>query len=193
MSDLFFKELYKKALRFLGVRLRSEKEMRDKINEWIKKDSRDYGKVGLQNFGEEEDVQGSLRDEVERVIAQLKKDRFIDDRRFAEEWVSSRVRNKPRGEVILRMELVQKGIDRHLAEDVLDQILRNQSPDDSDINTLKSMAAKIGNKYIRKFVNEDDRAFKFKMTQVLLRKGFDNSIIKSVVDELLVTRYNTRD
>lgn len=189
MSDLLFKELYKKSLRFLGVRWRSEKEIRDKVSEWMKKDSWAYGRNEME-LGSDDQVKNEL---IDRVVAQLKKDRFLDDRRFAEEWVSSRMRVKPRGEVILRMELAQKGIDRHIIDDVLEEMLRTSSGESSEENALRSMALKVGQKYVRKLNNDDDRAFKFKLSQALARKGFDSSVIKSVVDELLGTRYNTED
>ncbi len=180
-EELQFKELYKKALRFLGIRLRSEKEIRDKLKEWMKKDSWAYP----QQEGESE--VGN------RVVEQLKKDRFLDDKRFAEEWIASRMRSKPRGEVILRMELAQKGIDRFLIEDVLDEALRKNNPENSEEGSVRAMALKIGLKNVRKLQGEDDRAFKFKMSQILARKGFEGGTIKSVVDEILATRYNTED
>ncbi len=180
----------------MGVRLRSEKEMRDKIATWIKKDSWAYDTRGSANLFEEvseEAISDDKTDIMNRVIEQLKKDRFVDDRRFAEEWVSSRMRSKPRGEFLLRMELAQKGIDRFMIEDVLEELLKGQTIEDSEENTVRAMALKVGLKSIRKLNGEDDRAFKFKMSQALARKGFESSTIKSVVDELLVTRYNTQD
>ncbi len=192
MSDLLFKELYKKSLRFLGIRLRSEKEIRDKIKKWMKKDAWAYGKIAGSSTADESVVTENS-EVVERVIAQLKKDRFLDDTRFAEEWVHSRIRSKPRGEVILRMELAQKGIDRDTIDEVMEQLLRNPSLEDNEENALRSMALKVGHKYVRKLSGEDERAFKFKLSQVLARKGFESSLIKGVVDELLATRYNTED
>jgi regulatory protein len=186
MSDLLFKELYKKSLRFLGIRLRSEKEMRDKIATWLKKDNWAYGTHDSVEEGNTSEV-------IDRVLDQLKKDRFVDDRRFAEEWVSSRMRSKPRGEVLLRMELAQKGIDRFMIEDVMEDLLKGRSFEDSEENTVRAMALKVGMKNVRKLHSEDDRAFKFKMSQILARKGFEGSTIKSVVDELLSTRYNGQD
>jgi regulatory protein len=175
--ESLYKQLYKSSLRYLGIRLRSEREMRDKLKEWLKK-----------NPAIEEQTALELED---RVVKRLYSDHFLDDKRFAEEWISSRMRSKPRGEYILRMELLKKGIARFVIDSVVEDLLYKSSGDDT--SGLQQMALKAGEKYLRKLAGEDGRALKFKLSQALARKGFEGSIIRSVVDELLDKRYNTSE
>jgi regulatory protein len=56
---------------------------------------------------------------VEQVITQLVELDYLDDEKFARAWVESRDRARPRGEMALRRELAQKGVDRQLVDQVL--------------------------------------------------------------------------
>lgn len=172
MQDQLFKQLYNSALRFLGIRLRSEKEMRQKIGEWLRK----------QEGVEDEDK----RLVADRVIGQLFKDRFLDDERFTREWITSRMRSKPRGEVLIRMELLQKGISKDLLDDVFDSMEREQeSEENSGEGMLYKSAMRLGEKYTRKYADLELREARYKLSGALARKGFDGGMIKRVVDELL--------
>lgn len=174
MRDPMFNVLYKKSLRFLGLRLRSIKEMRQKIQEWLYKDEMLLERKILVE---------------EQVIEQLVEDRFLDDQRFAEEWVLSRMRSNPRGEIVLRMELAQKGIDRNLIDDVMQKI-KDDSELDPEIDQMRIGALKLGEKYAKRLSQEEDRMFVLKLSQSLSRKGFSGSLVKNIVDELLSKRYN---
>lgn len=44
---------------------------------------------------------------------------LIDDQKFAAWWVDQRVRSNPRGNIALKSELIQKGIDREIIASVL--------------------------------------------------------------------------
>jgi len=172
MDDQLFKQVYKSALRFLGIRLRSEKEMRQKSQEWLKKQQ-----------GMEDEEKKLLED---KVIAQLFKDRFLDDQRFAREWIMSRVRNRPRGEILIRMELVQKGISRDLSESVFEDLERENKKDDEHGETVMYKSAlKLGVKYGRKYEGLEIREGRYKLSAALARKGFEMGVIKRVVDEVL--------
>jgi len=74
------------AFHFLSFRSRSEKEMRD----FLKK------KEVLQ---------------IDETIDKLKELDFINDRKFIQEFVDSRSKNKPKGKKALIIELKRKGID----------------------------------------------------------------------------------
>jgi regulatory protein len=180
INDPLFKQIYRSSLRFLGIRLRSEHEMKQKIQEWFKKND------------ETIDEERKLAVEAS-VLEQLRKDRYLDDMRFAEEWIYSRMRSKPRGEVLLRMELAQKGIHRDVIDSALDNVLYKKENGYSEQDGVVEMARKVGEKYVRKLVGDDVRAFKFKLSQALARKGFDGDTIRTVVDELLDKRYNTTE
>lgn len=170
--DVLFKQLYKSALRFLGIRLRSEKEMRRKLQEWLRK----------QEEMEQEEKQ--LMED--KIIAQLVKDRFLDDERFTREWISSRLRSKPRGEVLIRMELLQKGVERDLIDQVFESIEQEQEDvEENGEGMMFKSAMKLGEKYARKYEGLELREARYKLSTALARKGFEMGLIKRVVDALL--------
>jgi regulatory protein len=56
---------------------------------------------------------------VEDVIERLRTVGYLDDRAFAQAWVESRDRSRPRGSHALRRELQLKGVDREVVDEVL--------------------------------------------------------------------------
>lgn len=92
-SDLTQAKNY--CLRLIKFRVRSEKEIRDKLKK------REY-----------------LPEAVAEAIAYLKKTKLLDDRLFAKLWVESRIK-RPLGIARLRYELRNKGIDKNIIEDTL--------------------------------------------------------------------------
>jgi regulatory protein len=69
---------------------------------------------------------------VEGAIARLLELGVLDDRAFAQAWVESRDRARPRGEAALRRELALKGIDRETVAAVLAERSEAAGSDDSD-------------------------------------------------------------
>lgn len=82
-----------KAFRFLSYRMRSEKEMQDKLAE---------------KFDEAT---------VKKAIKRLKELKFVNDAEFARAWIESR--KYSRGKKALSFELSRKGITKELVEDAL--------------------------------------------------------------------------
>lgn len=77
---------YARALHFLGYRIRSAREIRERLK-------RDWP----------EEV-------IERVLARLVEEKLIDDAQFAAAWVENRSLLRPRGTRLLQQELRQKGV-----------------------------------------------------------------------------------
>lgn len=75
------------AFHFLSFRSRSEKEMLDFL---IKK--------------------GFETNEIAQTLLKLKELNFINDAKFAQEFIESRSKNKPKGKKALTIELARKGI-----------------------------------------------------------------------------------
>jgi regulatory protein len=69
---------------------------------------------------------------VEAAIARLVELSLLDDEAFAQAWVESRDRARPRGSQALRRELALKGIDRETIEGLLAGRRDVSSPTDSD-------------------------------------------------------------
>ena len=96
-SDYFLKAK-EYAFLLLKFRLRSEKEMTERLKK--------------KNLPEQA---------VKETIAFLKEKKFIDDIVFARAWINSRLR-QPLGLRRIRQELVQKGLDKEIIENSLSQV-----------------------------------------------------------------------
>lgn len=106
-----------------------------------------------------------------QVIDRLKELNYLNDRKFAEDYVSDRVRFKPRGKFLLQRELKMKGIDPVVSAATLDNL---------EVDEFQ-MAQDLILKRRFNFEGEDaqkqrERAFRF-----LASKGFNKEIIYKTV------------
>src|SRR5436190_4663476 len=107
---------YDAALRFLGPRPRSEREIRDRLAR------------------HELDVQV-----VDRVIERLRHLQLVDDAAFAAYWVEQRATHRPRGARLLKQELRQKGI----SQDVLAEALPSEDDDEGAYRAAQRKATSL--------------------------------------------------
>ncbi len=163
-----FNELLKKTYNFLSIRIRSEKEIRDYLQ---KKISDPKNKIQLNP---------SL---IDLIIDKLKEQKFLDDREFVRAWIENRNKIKPKSLKLLKLELVRKGVDKQLIEDVL------QNPDFEIITDLEK-ALMLGKKRMARYKNEDPKKALEKLTRFLASKGFDWDTIKKVIDRIFTKGYN---
>jgi len=91
------------AYRLLSRRPQSEKELRTK----------------LQQYGYKKKIE-DLLDNINYVVEQLKKEEYIDDKKFADWYVSQRQDFRPRSKRRLTVELTQKGISDEIIEIALE-------------------------------------------------------------------------
>jgi regulatory protein len=89
---------YQKAMRFLGYRARSVREVRE----------------NLQKHEIPEAV-------IEEVLKRLQEANLLNDQEFAQAWVENRNTFRPRSRRALAMELRHKGLDDEVVQDVLDK------------------------------------------------------------------------
>lgn len=85
------------ALRLLAVRLRSRREIEDRLRR-----------------------RGAAPEVIRSVLDRLTAEGFLDDERFARLWIEGRLALRPSGGLRLRSELLRKGV----AGEVIDQALR---------------------------------------------------------------------
>jgi len=85
---------------------------------------------------------------------------LIDDQKFAQWWVEQRVNSNPRGNIGLKAELQQKGIDR----EIIDSVLLSK---DQETDLAKKLLAKK---------NLD----KPRAQRLLLSRGFSSDIVYSL-------------
>ena len=139
------KKLFNECLRYVGIRQRSEKEIKEYI----------YKKAQKAKFIINEN-------NIDEIINNLKKYNYINDEAFASLWVTTRI-NKGVGPQKLKMELIQKGVEKVIIEQIISTI---------DEETKTKEIQKITQKYLktRSFTNEYEK--KWKLKQYLMSKGF---------------------
>ena len=148
-----FEKFYNKALKFLSYRPRSEKEIRDKLS----------GKKASEEI-------------INKVISRLKENNFLNDEEFVKWWIEQRANFKPRSLKLIKMELRQKGIDK----DLIDQIIDDLSLTIDDLSSAK----KLIEKRLPRYKNlAPDKKFQ-KIARFLASKGFSYDIIKEIFQSL---------
>ena len=96
-----FGKLYQRALEWVLVRPRSERETYDYLYKKV------YEKKLDKNY-------------IKNIIEKLKAKGYVDDRKFAEFWVENRFVKKGVSRKRLSLELMKKGVSREIIEEVLD-------------------------------------------------------------------------
>ena len=104
------------------------------------------------------------------VIERLAQKKFLNDRRFAENYVE---RRRTRGPSLLREELIDKGVSAALADEILAQ---------ADFPSLKqALAAKMNGWKLRVPLQSRDAA---RLFRALLRLGYDEDAIREEIEQL---------
>lgn len=162
-----FQKFYDRALRFLSFRPRSEKEIFDYLK-------RPRGRK----------KESATHEVIEKIMTKLKGQKFIDDEEFVRWWIERRTGSKPKGMRIIKLELQQKGIERETIEKILGYF-------DTKILGEKGIE-KLINKQLPKYKNLPREEFRQKLSQFLLRRGFEWETVKRAVDDVTKKEYNTR-
>ncbi len=152
------KKVFNHAIFFLKFRPRSEKEVRDNLIKYIKKNN----------------IQEEIIDDV---IVNLRKLQFIDDWAFSKYWIDQRQTSRPKGERVIRFELKSKGIDKAIIDKVIEEQLT--------LLSQKEAVEKLITKASIKYKNLPFIKRKQKIIEYLLRRGYMYTDISSLVDESL--------
>ena len=135
----------------------------------------------LQKWAGEE----ASKKELEKTIAELKEDKYIDDARFAECYVRDKVRFSGWGPVKIMMKLNEAGVKREVGQESI------ESEKELIENKLKSILAAKKKEIERKFgkkEGEDERTLKLKKKAALYsfaqQRGFTFDMIQKIEKEL---------
>ena len=153
VKEAEFRKVYDKLLRFSTLRPRSEKELKD----WLKKH-----KVHLSIH--------------ENLFSRLKRLDLLNDNKFAKWWVEQRMEFSPRGKRALIAELRQKGINR----DLIIQLVNESISQGYEEKTARKLLQKKKYKWERLQKLEAKK----KMSEFLARKGFGWEVIKNAIDDI---------
>jgi regulatory protein len=110
---------------------------------------------------------------VERVLARLRELGLADDRAFADFWLENRTLHRPRGARALKVELFQKGVAREVVDAALDPE-HDESEDAYRAAQRRAATLSI----------LDERDFRQRLGQFLLRRGFGWDAIEPIVERL---------
>lgn len=137
---------------YLSARARSVKEMRDKLRQ--------------KDFAEEI---------VEQVIANLERQRLLDDREFARRWVEARLQ-RANGSRKLAWDLRRKGVDIGIIDEVLEEFA-------DELDSGERAVQLLGKQAWRYRGLEADKA-KRRMLDFLARRGYDSEMARAAVEQV---------
>lgn len=136
-----------RSLKLISIRPRSEKE----ISEFVRK------KFGAKF--------------IEKTLEFLKNENFLNDLEFAKWWIWERTEFRQKGNIILKHELQQKGVDRNIIETVL-----------SEDSNEEEAAQRLFIKNKKKFGDLTNRENFQKAAQFFQRRGFSWDTIQEVLN-----------
>lgn len=153
--DDSLKHYFDLVYRFLTIRNRSEKEVRDYLH---KKNIADVL--------------------IEQIIAKLYEQKFLDDEQFATSFIASRARLKPKGRYALEMELRQKGI----AEEIIQKVFSDM---ENELPSEQEQAQKLISSKIERVRGQSRQVIYQKIGAFLMRRGYSWDVAKKAIDSAL--------
>lgn len=153
------------SLNYLSYRPRSQKE----ITDYLAKKIAQFENIKF-NQAKESELIGEC-------ISKLTKYKYIDDVEFAKWWAESREKSNPKGTRLIKLELLRKGIDRDIIDEILEKNL-NQT----------ELAVKAIQKKLKTWKNLPSAELKNKAYRYLASRGFDYDQINETVAQLVKKR-----
>jgi regulatory protein len=110
---------------------------------------------------------------IEWVIGELKRLKFLDDERFAQSYAQTQMITRPMGEYYLRRELKQKGLEAELIEQTIEKVYEEKDQ--------LSVAIELAQQRKKRYKNIDEIKAKKRVSDFLLRRGFDWDVVSEVM------------
>ncbi len=158
--------------------LRLLREEKDPLTADASEDSRPIGKPKIYTKNEMEQRlarEGFSAKAIETTIEELIHSGHIRDRKYAENWIIRRQKSNPRGKTLLKKELVNKGIDREIAE----QVVANVETEDET-----KVALQISQKRMKQYTGLPIHVAKRRLHGFLARRGFGSEIVRHVLEQI---------
>ncbi|MEK4880537.1 MULTISPECIES: regulatory protein RecX [Paenibacillus] len=112
---------------------------------------------------------------IAEVVQRLQEERLLDDPLYAKQWAEQRIANQRKGKMWIRQELREKGIDKTLIAEALENITPEQE--------LES-ALETGRKKWN-LIRGDASDKRRKTGAFLMRRGFSGDMVRQVINTLL--------
>lgn len=122
---------------------------------------------------------GCEGDTIEQVIDEMEKNGFLNDLEFAKAWVNERQRHKGYGKRRLKQELLKKGMDPAVVDEVLIHIEEEDE---------RQLAISIAERRYLRLCHESWPRIERRLGNYLLRQGFSMGMVYEVLN-LFRTRY----
>lgn len=159
MEDEAYLNLRNYSLKLLSYRPRSIREVSEKLKKYcIKK------KISAET--------------VNQVINYLKEQNFLNDEEFGRWWITQRNSFRPKGYQLIKLELMQKGIDKEIINRVISD---TENKGEGEFLTAMKVIEKKRN--LLKNLKKD--ALKAKISRFLGSRGFSWETVFHVIDEVL--------
>ena len=146
------------ALKLISFRPRAKKELSGKLYQYSIK-------------------RGISKDILDKVVSDLEQRNLINDQDFIAWWIDQRDTFRPKGKSLLKLELRQKGIS---SKDLETYFSTQKNP-----SSEYEKALVIAQKKYRRYEKLDKLEAKAKLSAFLARRGFEWSVIYSVIDTIL--------
>lgn len=145
------------ALRYLQVRPRTEREIRDKLRE--------------KEFGDEE---------IAQTITALKSAGLIDDPGFARMYIRDALAGRPAGKMLLRKKLLLLGVEKKTVDEAIEETFTGVDVQAAALALARQFVKKTKN------LRKDEPAIKRRnrVSAFLARKGYGWDVIEGVMKEL---------
>lgn len=111
---------------------------------------------------------------IDAAVGRIQELGYLDDRDFADRWVESRQQHRPRSARMLSRELAQKGVDRDIIE---------QTIDEAGIDEFSDAVALAQRKW-PSWRNLDQPTRERRLSGFLARRGYGFDIIRRVLEAL---------
>ncbi len=125
-------------------------------------------------------LKGHDKDKIEEVILFLNDKKFLDDKRFAKNYVKNQLIIRPQGKYRLGQKLKQLYVDSKTIENALAQI---------DVEEEKNSAKELVERWLNKNTDNRiqitaDKKVKEKLIRYLIGRGFNYEIIKEILQNI---------
>ena len=117
---------------------------------------------------------GLGKDDAEKLIVQLKKEKFIDDRRYAAAYVKDKFNYNKWGKVKISAGLRMKGIPPEIVKDSLDTI---------DNKSYRELLERLISSHRKKIKAKNQYDLKAKLMRYGLSKGFESWLLYEILGE----------
>lgn len=134
----------------------------------------------LENYFKKKKVSPKV---IDLILTKLEEGNLVNDQTFAAWWVDQRCQFRPKGAVILRQELVRKGVAREIIDEILEQLESRLSSS----NALEDLTRKAAKRY----QHLDHLQQRQRLWAFLTRRGLSGKQIRPLIDKVLKSTYNS--